>query len=187
MLYFGKRHNAVSRYCLFENKIYLASDFAFSDIINFDSNFLISDRFINIPAAKLKNISLKSDKLNTELKVELVERLHENNDLVKDKHGNIIYDIWISADGKRKNGDEFLSTYQDLLHLNAISFSSKADLLRKPKYEIIFETFSQKYTHKLYENKYNYSLYINDVSVYEFDKAKIDSLFEKLLNLSQIQ
>ena len=166
---------------------YLASDFAFSDIINFDSNFLISDRFINIPAAKLKNISLKSDKLNTELKVELVERLHENNDLVKDKHGNIIYDIWISADGKRKNGDEFLSTYQDLLHLNAISFSSKADLLRKPKYEIIFETFSQKYTHKLYENKYNYSLYINDVSVYEFDKAKIDSLFEKLLNLSQIQ
>lgn len=186
-LYFGKRHNSVARYCLFENKIYLASDFAFNDILSFNPNKFFSERFINIPAARLKKIELKTHEDTYKFQLELVEQLKENNELVKDEFGNTVFDIWISLNGKKIKESDFLNAYQELLHTNAISLSRASKPTAAPEYELLFETENKSYSYKLYKNTNNYTLYINDTSIYEFENNKIDDVLKKLISLNPLQ
>lgn len=178
-LLIGKEYNAATYYCLYDDTVYIGTDFSigfWNDVDPFD--FMLLNP-INIPTYKLCSISVHTKENDTEYSFMLSEAENTGSDFQDDS--DTVYDLIVYKDNQQIDSNSFLSWYGQLTGLTVSGKLQKIipESEHSPDVSLLIKT--EDFTRKIdlvKTDPLNYALYINGVSLYQINISKIETLTE---------
>lgn len=109
----GEKSDMVD-YVLCEGHIYIASHFTMGLFLDFDPRSTMSRYPVPTALGNLASLSIEENGVLTEYVVTRTEQVAENNDLVYDEDGNVVYDAALTRNGETVDYAAFEAAYNAL-------------------------------------------------------------------------
>ena len=109
----GEKSDMVD-YVLYDGSIYIASHFTMGVFVDFDPRSTMSRYPVPTALGNLASLVIEENGLRTEYLVTRTEQVAENNDLVYDEDGNLVYDITLTRNGEAADYAAFEAAYNAL-------------------------------------------------------------------------
>lgn len=113
----GDDYDRIGLYCLYDGKIYLCSNASMGFLRDVSSKAMQSKSPINIPINRLQRMSITEQGVTQTYEIDFVESILPNNELARDKDGNLLFDTLVYKDEQEVNSQAFLKTYLSLMGL----------------------------------------------------------------------
>ena len=104
-------------YCLYEGKIYQASNASMGFLRDTVPDGLLSASPLNIPIARLNSLRVTAGGARREYQVTLAEKILPNNQLALDEAGNVLHEPYVSLNGVETDREAFFRQYLALMSL----------------------------------------------------------------------
>lgn len=178
-LLIGKEYNAATYYCMYDDIVYIGTDFSigfWNDVDPFD--FMLLNP-VNIPTYKLISISVHTKDTDTEYSFMLSDAGNAGSDSQDDS--DTVYDLIVYKDNQQIDSNSFLSWYGQLTGLTVSGRlqNNIPESELSPDISLLIKT--EDFTRKIdlvKTDPLNYALYINGVSLYQINISKIETLTE---------
>lgn len=109
-------------YVLVDGSIYLASHFTLEVFLDIDPVSTLSRYTVPVALGNLQSLTLRQGEAETVYTITRTEQVAENNELVTDTSGEVVYDITCDANGKAIPYASFESAYNELLKVTVSGF-----------------------------------------------------------------
>lgn len=109
-------------YVLVENSIYVASHFTLEVFLDMKPISTISRYTVPVALGNLASLTIRQGNGEDVYTVTRTEQVADNNDLVTDSEGNVVYDLSCTCNGKAVAYQSFESAYNDLLKVTVSGF-----------------------------------------------------------------
>jgi len=113
----GEGIGNIGLYCLYEGKIYQASNASMGFLRDSTLERLRSPTPVNIPIARLHALEVLDGTATRVYRVELVEQVLPNNQLALDEQGQVLHVPVITLNGQQTDQDAFMRQYLTLMAL----------------------------------------------------------------------
>lgn len=178
-LLIGKEYNAAAYYCMYDDTVYIGTDFSigfWNDVDPFD--FMLLNP-VNTPTYKLNSISVQTKDTDTEYSFMLSDA--ENTGSNSQDDSDTVYDLIVYKDNQLIDSNSFLSWYGQLTGLTVSGRLQKniPESELSPDISLLIKT--EDFTRKIdlvKTDPLNYAVYINGVSLYQINISKIETLIE---------
>lgn len=102
-------------YVLYNGNIYISSHYALSALMNIKWRDTLSRYPVLTALGNLARLTVATDKGTTAFELTRTERVAENNDLVYDEDGQLVYDVVCTRNGERISYEAFEAAYSRLI------------------------------------------------------------------------
>lgn len=111
----GSAKNDLVDYVWYDDSIYTISHYSLEVFMNIDAVSTVSQYIVPVALGNLTKLTIQKEDTTTVYTITRTEQVAENNDLVTDSDGNIVYDITCDRDGVSVSYASFESAYNNLL------------------------------------------------------------------------
>ena len=109
----GKKSDMID-YVLCDGDIYLSSHFTTGVFMGYDAVATMSRYPVLTALGNLAALAITADGATTEYRLTRTEQVAENNDLVTDEDGNVVYDVVVTCNGEAMDYAAFEAAYNAL-------------------------------------------------------------------------
>ena len=113
----GNDIDMIGLYCLYEGKIYQASNASMGFLRDAELSELLSDAPVTLPVNRLSALRVEESTGSQEYRIEMVEQILPNNRIGRDAQGNILFEPYITRNAQEYDRDTFLRGYLQLMNL----------------------------------------------------------------------
>lgn len=113
----GNDIDKIGLYCLYEGKIYQASNASMGFLRDAALSELLSDAPVTLPVNRLSALHVEEGRDSREYRIEMVEQVLPNNQIGRDAQGNILFEPYITKNAQEYDWDTFLRGYIQLMNL----------------------------------------------------------------------
>lgn len=110
----GERNDMVD-YVRYGDDIYVCSHFTMGTFIAIDPRSTMSAYPLPTALGNLASLRVEAEGVVTEYVIHRTEQVAENNDLVTDENGNVVYDFSLSRNGEPASYEAFKAAYERLM------------------------------------------------------------------------
>lgn len=109
-------------YVLVDGSIYISSHFTLEVFLDMDPISTLSRYTVPVALGNLQSLTIRQGEAEAVYTLTRTEQVSENNDLVTDSSGNVVYDVTCDCNGKSVAYQSFESAYNDLLKVTVSGF-----------------------------------------------------------------
>lgn len=113
----GDDIDRIGLYCLYEGKVYQASNLSMGFLRDVTSASLLSPRPLTLPLAQLSAIWVSDLQGERRYEIELMERVLPNNEIATDESGQVLHDPIVTINQQEIDRDAFVRQYLSLMAL----------------------------------------------------------------------
>lgn len=113
----GDNIDKVGLYCLYEGKVYQATNVSMGFLRDLTVQNLLSPNPVTLPLNRLQGLDVERNGTKHEYRIEFVEKILPNNEIERDQDGNILYEPSVTLSGEEVPSDDFVREYLKLMAL----------------------------------------------------------------------
>lgn len=113
----GDNIENIGLYCLYEGRIYQASNLSMGFLRDVDWQDLLSGSPVTLPLNRLSRLEVVGAGQQRAYQIELVEKILPNTQVARDEQGQILYEPLITRDGQPMEQADFVQAYLRLMDL----------------------------------------------------------------------
>lgn len=114
-LIIGGKKNDMIDYVRYEDAIYISSHFTMGVLLDIDERSTMSRYPLLTALGNLSSLTIEQNGTTTRYEIIRTEQVAENNDLVYDEDGNIVYDVTCTRNGETYPYSAFEAAYNQLM------------------------------------------------------------------------
>lgn len=113
----GDNIGQIGLYCLYEGKVYQATNVSMGFLRDMNILNLLSKSPVTLPLNRIEKLAVTKDGETREYDIDFVEKILPNNEVEQDKDGNVLYEPFITLKDEDVASDEFIREYLKLMAL----------------------------------------------------------------------
>lgn len=175
----GDNIGQIGLYCLYEGKVYQATNVSMGFLRDLSVKDLLSPSPVTLPLNRVNRLDVEKPGMRHEYKINFIEKILPNNEFERDQDGNILYEPLITLSGEEMPSDEFVREYlklMDLKHSGRLpeGFAPTSD---EPLIHYTFHTSDGKREVAFFPfDDLHYAIRVNGVFIDYIVKAEVDAV-----------
>ncbi len=178
-LAFGNNIDLIGLYCLYEGKVYQATNVSMGFLRDLTALSLLSPGPVTLPLNRVTQLEVLKAGRGTRYAIDFIEKILPNNQIELDKDGNTLYEPYVTVDGKEIDADKFVREYLKLMALKHSGRLPK-DYVPKtsePTIMITLHTLQGQSELALFPyGDLHYAMGVNGVFIDYIQKAQVDEI-----------